>query len=52
MVQTIESFQTANNIFWAIIAVTWGEQNESSAAARVPFDFLLAYLLPFVWAHF
>lgn len=52
MVQMMQASRFVNDIFWAIIAVTWGEQNEWSAAARVPFDFFLAYLLSFVWARF
>lgn len=52
MVQTMQPLRLVNDIFWAIIAVTRGEQNEWSAAARVSVDFFLAYLLSFVWAHF
>jgi len=48
----VQLYRIANDILKAIIAVTWGEQNESSAASRVPFDFLPAYLYPLAWAHF
>lgn len=41
MVQMMQPSRFVNDIFWAIIAVTRGEQNEQSAAARVPFDFFL-----------